>query len=129
MRNLISVFLVFGFGLVLLSCQKDTNEKLDISGTYTRTQVEATYEFQAKLTFLPNGAFTWEPVGNVEGHSGTGANYLLLSDTHLRIINDNDCGSESVYAYVLLGNKLTLTHTTDDCPPRINALEGEWQKQ
>lgn len=129
MRNKLLVFLPLIFGLVLLSCKKDDNEKADISGAYIRTQVEATYEFQAKLTFLSNGTFTWEPIGTVEGHVATGASYELLSDTQLRIFNDSDCGTEGVYGYVLVNNKLALTHTTDGCDPRVNALEGEWQKE
>jgi hypothetical protein len=129
MRNKLLVFLPMIVGLVLMSCKKDEDQKSDISGTYTRTQVEATYDFQVKLTFSSNGTFTWEPIGTVEGHTASGASYELLSDTQLRIFNDSDCDSEGVYAYELANNKLTLTHITDACTPRIKGMEGEWQKE
>lgn len=122
------VFLPLIFSLMLSSDKKDDNEKLDISDVFLRTQVEATYEFQAKLTFLSDGTFIWEPVGSVEGHVATGASYEIVSDTQLCIFNDSDCGTEGVYSYVHVNNKLTSTHITDGCTPRVNALEGEWQK-
>ncbi|MBS4061244.1 MAG: hypothetical protein KG029_12675 [Bacteroidetes bacterium] len=124
----ITVLLVFlTLHTMFNSCKKD-EEKTDIAGTYQRPYIVGGQAYQVQLSFTGDGILLWEPVETIPGHTRSYVKYSLVYDNKIKIFDDPDCNSESVYQFLVSDTKLTLTPETETCEPRSNALSGDWPK-
>ncbi len=129
-KIVVLILLLMGSVLPMQSC-RDENSVMVVNSLYQRWVREITDEngvvFTAQLSLKGDQVYEFTLLSNAPGHSD-GSGRFTVTGNFFTIIDDDQCGSNGVYEFVLGTNSLALIAFDDDCQLRITALQGVWYK-
>ncbi len=118
--------------LILGSCKKDCNcdvQTPDIYGSWTVLQTDDQgAQYNVELKFNSNNSFDWILLDSVAGHTNSYVEFTL-SENIMTISDDPECGTVGEYYIYIESDKLALITKTDECGPRVAALEWVWNRK
>ena len=129
-RNLLFIISII-FTMVAMSC---THEKIvasegTIYGSWVRRITDSKkLQFNAELKIKTDNRFDFILLENAPGHTNSSGEMTLKGNV-LTIINDSDCKVDGVYEFVVSEKKLAIVAISDECTPRMFALQGVWSRK
>jgi hypothetical protein len=117
--------------VLIMSCtlNKAVVPEYKIYGSWVRHITDTQgIRFYAELKIKTDNSFEFILLENVPGHTNSSGKFTLSGDT-LTIIKDADCHGDGVYEIVVSENKLAFVAVTDQCTPRVLALQGVWSSK
>lgn len=131
-QNRLWLFIILNiFTVFILSCtrEKIVNPEYTIYGSWVRLITDTQgIQFNAELKINTDNSFEFILLEDAPGHTNSSAEFTL-NENIFTITNDSDCEGEGVYEFVVTDKNLAFVAVTDDCAPRVHAIQGVWGKK